>query len=182
MAGHSHWAGIKRQKEVADKKRGAAFSKLLSAIVAAARTEPNPDFNPRLRTFIEKARAAKVPNENIERALGRAREGGENFEELVFEAYGPGGVALIIDAVTDSRNRAVAEIKKILGDYGGKWAEPGSVRWAFEASAADGEGHWRALYPLVLRPEDHAALRSLVAALKEHDSVQGVVTNDAEPL
>lgn len=127
MAGHSHWAGIKHRKAITDAKRAKLFSKLLKAVSAAAKTEQNPDFNPRLRTAIEKARAAAVPAENIERAIKKAAEE-KPMEELLFEAYGPGGAAILIEALADNRNRMVQEIKKILGDHGGKWAVGGSVQ------------------------------------------------------
>jgi YebC/PmpR family DNA-binding regulatory protein len=173
MAGHSHWAGIKHKKEIVDKKRGMVFSKLLAAITAAARKDPNPDCNPRLRTAVEKARAENVPAANIERAIGRAGEGGEAIEELLFEAYGPGGAALLIETTSDSKNRAVAEIKNILSESGGKWAEPGSVRWAFEENA----GGWCAKFPLALSPDDSKKLAALLEALREHPDVQEVHTN-----
>lgn len=183
MSGHSHWAGIKHKKEITDAKRGRVFSKLLALISAAAKSEPNPDFNPRLRTAVEKARAAAVPQENIERAVRRASEAGATLEELVFEAYGPGGAAIIIEMISDNKNRAVQEVKTILKEHGGKWAETGSVRWAFEApagSAAGGvnnAGEWKAKFPQELAPEDKAKLAALVAALTENDDVQNVVTN-----
>ncbi len=107
MSGHSHWAGIKHKKEITDQKRGKVFSKLLAAISAAAKSEPNPDFNPRLRTAIAKAKEVAVPQDNIERAVKRASEAGANLEELIFEAYGPGGIALIIEAIADNKNRVV---------------------------------------------------------------------------
>ncbi|MFH1246668.1 MAG: YebC/PmpR family DNA-binding transcriptional regulator, partial [Candidatus Liptonbacteria bacterium] len=107
MSGHSHWAGIKRQKEVTDQKRGKVFSKLLSLIAAAAKQEPNPDFNPRLRSAVGKARAEKVPAENIERAIKHAAESAANIEELTLEAYGSGGAAIFIEAITDNRNRTI---------------------------------------------------------------------------
>ena len=177
MSGHSHWAGIKRQKEVTDKKRGIVFSKLLVAITAAAKNEPNPDFNPRLRTAVEKARENKVPADNIARAIKRASEAGNNVEELLFEAYGPGGIALLIEAASDSKNRTVAEIKKILGDNHGKWAESGSVRWAFEIHEAHSEEKWRAKFPQSLEEADAANLLKLVEALEAHNDVQSVYTN-----
>src|SRR3989344_706881 len=119
MSGHSHWAGIKHQKGAADAKRGQIFSKLLVAITAAARTEPNPAFNPRLRTAIQKAKENKVPAENIERAIQRAASAGEAVEEVLLEAYGPGGAALLIEAVTGNRNRTIPEVNKVLSDHGG---------------------------------------------------------------
>lgn len=177
MSGHSHWAGIKHQKAITDAKRGKIFSKLLSAISAAARSEPNPDFNPRLRTAIEKAREAKVPQENIERAVKRAGESGRELEELLFEAYGPGGIAMLIEGLSDNRNRMVQEIKKLLGDHGGKWAESGSVAWAFEKDAS---GRWKPRFPQEVPEEDQAGLARLIETLEDNDSVQGVVTNASE--
>jgi len=180
MSGHSHWAGIKRQKEVTDKKRGVVFSKLLAAISAAAKRDPNPDFNPRLRTAIEKAKASVVPADNINRAIARASESTDAVEELVFEAYGPGGIALLIEATTNSRNRTVAEIKKVLSDHGGKWAESGSVRWAFETDTAGMEHVWRAKFPQAV-PNEHAEqLAELVEALEEYQDVQRVTTNASD--
>ncbi len=175
MSGHSHWAGIKHKKEVTDQKRGKIFSKLLSAISVAAKSEPNPDFNPRLRTAIEKAGEASVPQENIGRAIKRASEAEQDLEELTFEAYGPGGAAILIEAVSDNRNRTVAEVKKILNESSGKWAEVGSVRWAFEPGNERGE--WIAKFPQELSGEDNAKLNALVGALEEHDDVQCVYTN-----
>jgi len=180
MSGHSHWAGIKHKKEITDQKRGKVFSKLLAAISAAAKSEPNPDFNPRLRTAIAKAREATVPQENIERAVKRASEAGEKFDELTFEAYGPGGAAIIIEAVSDNRNRVVQEIKTILKEHGGKWAESGSVQWAFE-KAADPSAPmgtlWRAKFPQNLGEEDKNKLMKLLEALENNDDVQSVFSN-----
>lgn len=178
MSGHSHWAGIKHKKEITDKKRGKIFSKLLAAISAAAKSEPNPDFNPRLRTAVSKAKEAAVPQDNIERAIKRASEAGANLEELVFEAYGPGGTAMIIEAIADNKNRAVQEIKTILKENGGKWAETGSVRWAFEAPAG-AEREWKAKFPQEIQEEDAKKLFTLVEALEDNDDVQNVFTNAA---
>jgi YebC/PmpR family DNA-binding regulatory protein len=179
MAGHSHWKQIKQQKGSADEKRGALFAKLLRAIAVAAREEPNPQFNPRLRTTIEKARAANVPNENIERAIARGGAPAEALEELTLEAYGPGGTALLIQAITDSKNRTVQSVKSVLKDKGGKWAEPGSVRWAFsaEGGSASGGEEWKAKFPQALNAEDGVALKALVEALQDLEDVQRVSTN-----
>lgn len=183
MSGHSHWAGIKHKKGVTDQKRGQVFSKLLNAISVAANDEPNPEFNPRLRTAVEKARETAVPKDKIDAAIKRASDSSANIEELIFEAYGPGGAALIIEAVSDSRNRTVAEVKKILSDFGGKWTEPGSVRWAFATTAdlheqnADGRGRWIAKFEQELNIGDKEKLAALVDALEEHDDVQEVYTN-----
>ena len=174
MSGHSHWAGIKHKKEITDQKRGKVFSKLLSLISAAAKDEPNPDFNPRLRTAVTKAKDAGVPADNIERAIKRASEQAEGLEELTFEAYGPGGAAILIEAISNNRNRAVQEVKTILRDRGGKWAETGSVQWAFEKK----DGEWTAKFPQELGDaEERAKLASLLEALEDNDDVQNVYTN-----
>lgn len=176
MSGHSHWAGIKHQKAITDARRGKEFSKFTALIAAAARTESNPDFNPRLRTAIQKAKDAGVPKDTIERALLRAKESGSNLEEVVFEGYGPGATAILIEAITDNRNRTVQEIKKVLGDNGGKWAEPGSVRWAF----SDEAGTITARFSKTIAEEDRTKLQTLIARLEEYDAVQNIFT-DALP-
>lgn len=173
MSGHSHWAGIKHKKGAADQKRGRIFSKLLAAVTAAARSEQNPDFNPRLRTAIEKAREANVPSDNIERAVKRAGETGNAVEDLILEAYGPGGAAILIEATTDNKNRTIAEIKKILSENKGKWAETGSVRWAFAPLV---EGGWQARFSPELGEEDSSAIKNLLEELDTNDDVQKVYT------
>lgn len=173
MSGHSKWHQIRQKKGIADQKRGALFSKLLAAITVAAKTEPNPDFNPRLRAAIQKAKKENVPAENIERAIKRASEAGQNLEELIMEAYGPGGAAILIEAATDNKNRTVPEIKKILNENGGKWAEPKSVAWAFQKSA-DG---WEAKFPQTISAEDKEKLIALISVIQEHNDVQKVYTN-----
>lgn len=173
MAGHSHWAGIKHHKEAADKKRAVVFSKLLKAISAAVKNEPNPDFNPRLRTAIDKAKEAQVPRDAIERATQRIGDA-KNTEELVYEAYGPGGAAIMIFVATDNRNRAAQEIKKNLTENGGKWAESGSVRWVFAPSQ---NGEWTAKFPQELSTDYKSALRKLTDALSDGEDVQNVITN-----
>jgi YebC/PmpR family DNA-binding regulatory protein len=183
MSGHSKWAQIKHQKGITDLKRGRVFSKLLAAITAAARSEPDPNFNPHLRSAIEKAKENQVPNDNIERAVKHAAEAGQNMEELLFEAYGPGGVAILVEAISDNRNRTVAEIKKILNDHHGKWADIGSVRWAFEQTAdknVQAGGGWQAKFPQEMNTADRKLLAALLAALDEQTDVQRVHTNAME--
>ncbi len=173
MSGHSHWSGIKRKKETTDKKRGALFSKLLNVVTITAKKEPNPQFNPTLRSAIDKAKQNNVPQDNIEKAIKRASEKSDNLEELIMEAYGPEGVAILIEAITDSKNRTVAETKKILSDHEAKWADPGSVVWAFKKTA---EG-----YSAKFKNETTSAgkekLNFLIEALENHDDVQNIVTN-----
>ncbi len=173
MSGHSHWAGIKRKKEITDKKRGKIFSKLSKAITAAVGSEPNPDFNPRLRTAVQKAKEASVPVDNIERAIKKASEPGAALEELVIESYGPGGAAILIEAIADNKNRVIAEIKKLLNDHGAKWAEQGSVRWAFEEK----DGGIAPKFAQDLSAEDGEKLEALLEALDDNDDVQNVYTN-----
>ena len=134
MSGHSKWSTIKHKKGLKDQKRGKIFSRLVRQIQIAARNNPDPDSNPALRTLIDKAKAANMPNDNIERAIkkGSGQEEGSNFEEITLEAYGPGGSAFLIEAITDNRNRTVAEIKHLIEKNGGHMAEKGSVSWLFE--------------------------------------------------
>ncbi len=139
MSGHSHWATIKRKKGAADAKRGAAFTRLSREIVMAARQGGgDPDGNFRLVLAIEKARAGNMPKDNIERAIkrgtGEAKEGNV-FEELTLEGYGPHGSALMVDCVTDNRNRTIAELRHAFSKFGGNMAEPGAVAWQFDRKA-----------------------------------------------
>ncbi|MCX7995368.1 MAG: YebC/PmpR family DNA-binding transcriptional regulator [candidate division WOR-3 bacterium] len=136
MSGHSKWAKIKRKKASADAARGRLFTKLIREITVAARQGGgDPNANPRLRTAIEEARAANMPNENIERAIKRGTgqlDGGQTLEEVIYEGYGPNGVALLIEAVTDNRNRTTSEIKHILSRHNGSLGTQGSVAWQFQ--------------------------------------------------
>lgn len=135
MSGHSKWAQIKRQKGVADARRGQLFTKLGREITIAARNGgPDPDGNPRLRLAIQRAREANMPSETVERAIKRGVGGGEAaaLEEIVYEGYGPGGAAILIQATTDNRNRAAAEIRSALSRGGGSLGEAGCVAWNFE--------------------------------------------------
>ena len=172
MAGHSHWAGIKHKKELADQKRGKIFSKLLNAISIAAKIDPNPEFNPRLRQAIEKAKANQVPQDNIERAIKRAKEAG-SLEELVIEAYGPAGCAILIEAISDNKNRTIAEIKKILNEHSAKIATPGSVLWAFEKTP---EG-WKTKFSQNIQEPDLEKVKKLIEELENQNEVQRVYTN-----
>jgi YebC/PmpR family DNA-binding regulatory protein len=135
MSGHSKWAQIKRQKGVADVRRGALFTKLSREITIAARQGGgDPDMNFRLRLAVQKARENNMPADNIKRAIDRATGGGDGgtIEEITYEAYGPHGVAILIEAMTDNRNRTVAEVRSTLTRAGGSLGESGSVGWQFE--------------------------------------------------
>jgi YebC/PmpR family DNA-binding regulatory protein len=139
MSGHSKWSTIKRQKAAEDAKRGRIFTRLAREIAIAAREGGgDPDINFRLRLAIDRARDANMPKDNIERAIkrgtGEDKSAGE-LEEVVYEGYAPHGVALIIETVTDNRNRAVADIRHVLNRFGGSLGEDGSVAWQFTSSA-----------------------------------------------
>jgi YebC/PmpR family DNA-binding regulatory protein len=135
MSGHSKWATIKHKKAALDAKRGKTFTRLIKEIVIAARGGGgDPDGNPRLRTAIVAAKAVSMPNDNIQRAVKRGTgelEGGQ-IDEIMFEGYGPGGAALMVDVATDNRNRTVAEIRHMFGKHGGNMGAEGSVGWMFE--------------------------------------------------
>ena len=135
MSGHSKWSTIKRQKGVTDAKRGALFTKVAREISVAARQGGgDPDANYRLRLAVEKARSVNMPSDNIKRTIDKATGGGEGeqFEEIVYEGYGPGGVAVLVEAQTDNRNRTAGEIRSIFTKAGGQLAGSGAVAWQFE--------------------------------------------------
>jgi YebC/PmpR family DNA-binding regulatory protein len=134
MAGHSKWAQIKRKKAVTDARRGKLWTKLLKEITVAARLGgADPAGDPRLRTAIQEAKANNVPNANIERAIkkGTGELGGSDFEEITYEGYGPGGVAVLVEAMTDNRNRTVSDVRHLFTKHGGNLGENGCVGWLF---------------------------------------------------
>ena len=148
MSGHSHWATIKRKKGAADAKKGKIFTRIAREIVIAAREGGgDPDMNVRLGLAIDKAKAANMPKDSIERAIKRGTgddKEGVNFEEMLYEGYAPNGVALMIECVTENRNRTVAELRHILSKAGGGLGDPGSVSWQFDRMtyfAIPSEGH-----------------------------------------
>jgi YebC/PmpR family DNA-binding regulatory protein len=134
MSGHSKWATIKHKKAALDAKRGKAFTRLIKEITIAARNGGDPDGNPRLRTAILAAKAVSMPSDNIKKAVMRGTgelEGGQ-IEEVMFEGYGPGGAAVLVNVATDNRNRTVSEIRHAFSKNGGNMGEQGSVAWMFE--------------------------------------------------
>jgi YebC/PmpR family DNA-binding regulatory protein len=136
VSGHSKWAQIKRQKGVADVKRGQAFTKLGRELAVAVREGgPSPDANPRLRLAVERARAANMPIDTIDRAIKRAAGSGEgaDLEQLNYEGYGPGGAAILVEVLTDNRNRSVAEVRSVFTRGGGSLGEAGCVAWMFDS-------------------------------------------------
>ncbi|HWM55434.1 MAG TPA: YebC/PmpR family DNA-binding transcriptional regulator [Solirubrobacterales bacterium] len=136
MSGHSKWSSIKHKKGAADAKRGKLFTKLARAITVAARDgSPDPDGNPALATAIQKARDASMPKDNIQRAIDRGSGVGADagaIERILFEGYGPGGAAILVEALTDNRNRASADVRHAFSKHHGSLGEPGSVAWIFE--------------------------------------------------
>ena len=134
MSGHSRWAGIKHKKGLLDAKRGKAFTRLVREIAIAARLGGgNPDSNARLRKAMDDAREANMPSDNIKKAIqrGTGELPGLSYEELTYEGYGPGGVALIVESTTDNKNRTAGEIRRIFSQHGGNMGETGSVGWMF---------------------------------------------------
>jgi YebC/PmpR family DNA-binding regulatory protein len=135
MSGHSKWATIKHKKGAADKARGKLFAKLIRQVEVAAREGGgDPDANPTLRTMYQKARDASVPLDTIERAIkrGTGELEGVTYEQVTYEGYAPGGVAVLIEVLTDNRNRTGAEVRSLFSKNGGSMAEPGAVAWQFE--------------------------------------------------
>ncbi len=133
MSGHSKWSKIKRKKGAEDQSRGKIFSKLSKVISVAARAGTDPGANPSLRVAIENAKSASMPKENIERAISKGSGGAEgaNYEEITYEAFGPGGSALLIECLTDNKNRALTEVKTVLNKLGGSLVSAGSVSYQF---------------------------------------------------
>lgn len=134
MSGHSKWATIKHKKAALDAKRGKAFTRLIKEIMIAARSGGDPDGNPRLRTAITAAKAVSMPSDNIKRAImrGTGELEGSQIDEILFEGYGPGGAAVLVNVATDNRNRTVSEIRHVFSKNGGNLGEQGSVAWMFE--------------------------------------------------
>jgi len=190
MSGHSKWHTIKHKKGAADAKRGKIFTRLIKELTIAARHGGgDPGMNPRLRTIIADAKAANMPRENIERAIrrGTGEEPGVHYEEITYEGYGPGGVALLIQSLTDNKNRTVGEVRFILGKHNGNLAAENSVAWMFtrkgqvvvEKDKADEEKLLNAaleagaddmsddggVWEIISAPENFEAVRDAVKAL-----------------
>jgi len=135
MSGHSKWATIKRKKASIDAKRGKLFTKIIKELTVAAKMGGgDPDANPRLRLVVDNAKAANMPAENIDRAIKKATGEleGVSYSEMIYEGYGPGGIAIMVESLTDNKNRTVAEIRHLFSKHGGSLGESGSVAWMFE--------------------------------------------------
>lgn len=175
MAGHSKWAQIKRQKSVTDAARSRVFSRYARLIAVESKKAGGLLSAPGLAAAIARAKAVNMPKDNIERAVakGISKDAGQ-LEEILYEAYGPGGTALLVDALTDSKNRTTQEIKHLLSQHGVELAGPGAALWAFTKEA----GAYAPNEPLMdLSENDAAALEAILTVLDEHPDVQQVFTN-----
>jgi len=179
MSGHNKFSQIKHQKETEDGKRSKLFSILGRIITIQSRLAKGDSNSPGLRAAIEKARKANMTNETIERAVKRGIGSEESvLEEVLYEAYGPGGVAMIIEGITDSKNRTSNEIKKILNEHGGSLGGPGSNTWAFATGRNDsGEIIYNPINKVPLSVEDSAKLAPLIDNLNNHPDIKSVSTN-----
>lgn len=174
MSGHNKWSKIKRQKEKTDAQKSKIYGKMVKLITTEAKKAGGNITSPGLKSAIERARAANVPNDNIERAIKKFSEGGAQMESMVYEAYGPGGCAIIIDVLTDNHNKAAQEIKAVLTRHGHALAGIGSATWAFMHTPGAG---WIAQTTIPLSDIDGEKLGELVDELEENDDVQDVFTN-----
>jgi YebC/PmpR family DNA-binding regulatory protein len=176
MSGHNKWSKIKNKKAVTDAQKSKIFGKLVRFVAVESKKAKGDVNSPGLRAAIEKAKEANVPSDNIERAVkkGQGGEGGE-MEQITYEAYGPGGCALIIEALTENRNKAAQEIKHILSENGFELATPGSALWAFDKQISSNE--WIPKNALPISEEDSVKLETLINELEENDEVQEVFTN-----
>lgn len=178
MSGHSKWATIKRAKGANDAKRGAVFTKLSREIIQAAREGGgDPGMNFKLRLAVQRAKAANVPNDNIERAIAKgsgAGSEGEQLDEVTYEGYGPGGTAILVTALTDNRNRTVAEVRHCFSRSGGNLAEAGAVGWQFDA---------KGLITVLVNGNDgdELALQAIDAGAEDVDLQDGMIEIKTEP-
>jgi len=174
MSGHNKWSKIKHKKAATDAKKSKVFSMHAKTIAVESRRARGDKSDPGLARAMERARAVNMPNDNIERAVARG-VGADSaaLEEVIYEAYGPGGAALVIEGITDNKNRTTPEIKHLLSTYGGNLGAQGSALWAFTKTADS----WRANAAIPISPTDQEKLITLIEALDEHDDVKAVVTN-----
>lgn len=184
MSGHNRWTQIKRQKEKTDGKKSQIFAKYAKLISNEARKAKGNRDAPGVRAALVQARSVNMPNDNVERAIKKATEaGGAELEAIMYEGYGPGGVALLIEVLTDSRNRAAGVVKHLLAENGGNLASPGAAVWAFSKEPTTnnlqpttGSG-WVATTTVPLEEADLEKLDKLVEALEASEDVQEVITN-----
>ncbi|MFZ2149949.1 MAG: YebC/PmpR family DNA-binding transcriptional regulator [Minisyncoccia bacterium] len=176
MSGHNKWAQIKHKKAITDSKKSKIFSKLVRFIAVEARLSGGKE-SPGLRSAIEKAKKVNMPAENIERAIKKASEPSAQMDAITYEAYGPGGVGIIIETLTDSKNRTAQDVKHILSKNGFALGGIGSVVWAFQKEVTPEGLVWKPTSAVSLSDEDLMLLEKLVEDLEENDDVQDVYTN-----
>lgn len=170
MSGHSHWANVKFKKEKEDQKKGKVFSKVSRQIIQAVRENgPDPEFNQALKMAIDEGKAANMPKDSINRAIEAGEEKGSSGQLEVFEGYGPAGVAFLVKADTDNRNRTVSEIRRIFDNYGGSLGEAGSAAFVFDGGTSK--------FQIELSENDRERVGNLVTSLEEHDDVIEVLNN-----
>jgi len=174
MSGHNKWSKIKHKKAATDAKKSKEFGKLARLIAVESKKCGGDVNSPGLRTSIEAARKINMPNDNIDRAVAKGKnDTGADMEDLTFETYGPGGSAIIVETLTDNRNRTNQEIKHLLSKLGYSLAAPGSASWAFTKEGME----WKPNSTMELPDDDIEKLSKLVDELDEHDDVQAVFTN-----
>ena len=174
MSGHNKWSKVKHKKAAEDAKKSKEFGKFARLIVLESKKAGGNVNAPNLRTVIERAKAVNMPNQNIDRAVKKGLDKDASLlEEAVYEAYGPGGSALVITCLTDNKNRTAPEIRHLLAEHGGTWAERGAASWAFEKK----EDQWIPQTTVTLSPEDGEELGVLIDVLEDYDDVQNVFTN-----
>lgn len=176
MSGHNKWAQIKHKKAITDGKKSKIFSKIVRYIATEARLSGGKE-SPGLRSAIEKAKKVNMPAENIERAIKKASEPSAQMENITYEAYGPGGVGIIIETLTDSRNRTAPEMKHIFSKNGFALGGIGSVAWSFLKERTPEGMIWKPANIISLSDEDLELLEKIVDELEENDDVQDVFTN-----
>lgn len=173
MSGHNKWSKIKHKKAASDAKKSKIFTKLVRFITVEAKKAGGNLQSPGLAMAISKAKEVNMPADTIDRAIKKASNDPSSMEAITYEAYGPGGVAMVIEALTDNRNKAAQEVRLILSHHGTALAGVGAASWAFEKTP---EG-WNAQTTVDLSDEDLAKLEALVDALEDNDEVQAVYTN-----
>jgi YebC/PmpR family DNA-binding regulatory protein len=183
MSGHSKWAQIKHQKGAADAKKSKVFAKIARVISVAAKNGKDPSMNPALRDAISKGREVNMPSDNIERAIKRgAGESKESviLEEVLYEVFGPGGCAILIEGITDNKNRTLGEIRHILAKHELQLAGSGSCLWAFEKITLDpakGGASWQPKHTIEISKENQEKLKALFEEIDELEDVQDITTN-----
>ncbi len=175
MSGHSKWAQIKHQKGTTDAKKSKMFGKLSHLVALAARKGGDPASNATLRDAIAKAKTENMPADNIQKAIkrGTGEEKGVALEEILYEVFGPGGCAILIEGITDNKNRTLGEIRHILGKHELQLAGSGSCLWAFEKTS----GGWNPKHTLEISKEDQGKLKQLFEEIDELEDIQDITTN-----